>query len=45
MTELNQTWRNGSEASGAGSSREFLVQDPDGYLLRFSQSLGQRNTS
>ena len=23
-------------------SREFLVQDPDGYLLRFSQSLGHR---
>jgi hypothetical protein len=23
-------------------SREFLVQDPDGYLLRFSQALGLR---
>lgn len=22
--------------------REFLVQDPDGYLLRFSQELGER---
>ena len=22
--------------------REFLIQDPDGYLLRFSQDLGQR---
>ncbi|MBV8913318.1 MAG: VOC family protein, partial [Acetobacteraceae bacterium] len=22
--------------------RQFLVQDPDGYLLRFSQSLGER---
>jgi catechol 2,3-dioxygenase-like lactoylglutathione lyase family enzyme len=22
--------------------REFLVMDPDGYLLRFSQSLGER---
>ena len=22
--------------------REFLVLDPDGYLLRFAQSLGQR---
>ncbi|MDB5416566.1 MAG: glyoxalase/bleomycin resistance protein/dioxygenase [Rubritepida sp.] len=22
--------------------REFLVQDPDGYLLRFSESLGRR---
>ncbi len=24
------------------SSREFLVQDPDGYLLRFSEYLGTR---
>ncbi len=23
---------------------EFLVQDPDGYLLRFAQSLGERKT-
>jgi catechol 2,3-dioxygenase-like lactoylglutathione lyase family enzyme len=23
--------------------REFLVMDPDGYLLRFSQSIGTRN--
>jgi len=23
---------------------EFLVQDPDGYLLRFAQSLGERET-
>ncbi len=22
--------------------RQFLVQDPDGYLLRFAESLGQR---
>lgn len=25
--------------------REFLVQDPDGYLLRFSQFLGERTVS
>ncbi|MEY2844962.1 MAG: hypothetical protein RL076_508 [Chloroflexota bacterium] len=25
--------------------REFLVQDPDGYLLRFSQYLGQRTST
>ncbi|CAM5463932.1 hypothetical protein FALB51S_03159 [Frigidibacter albus] len=25
-----------------GGSREMLVQDPDGYLLRFAQSLGER---
>lgn len=25
-----------------GGHREFLVQDPDGYLLRFAESLGRR---
>jgi catechol 2,3-dioxygenase-like lactoylglutathione lyase family enzyme len=25
-------------------SREFLILDPDGYLLRFSQELGVKNT-
>ena len=29
----------GSEETGV---HQFLVQDPDGYLLRFSQSLGRR---
>ena len=24
-------------------NKEFLVQDPDGYLLRFSEDLGERN--
>ena len=24
-------------------SKEFLVMDPDGYLLRFSQDIGERN--
>ena len=24
-------------------NKEFLVQDPDGYLLRFSQDLGEKN--
>ena len=23
-------------------NKEFLVQDPDGYLLRFSEDLGER---
>lgn len=27
---------------GEGDFREFLVQDPDGYLLRFSQIIGYR---
>ncbi|CAA9210552.1 MAG: hypothetical protein AVDCRST_MAG08-90 [uncultured Acetobacteraceae bacterium] len=25
-----------------GGQREFLVQDPDGYLLRFAEDLGTR---
>ena len=32
-------YRAGAEEVGV---RQFLVQDPDGYLLRFSQSLGRR---
>ena len=30
-------------ATRESGSREFLVQDPDGYLVRLSQSLGQRD--
>tara|TARA_B100000676_G_scaffold303103_1_gene353126 strand:- start:330 stop:764 length:435 start_codon:yes stop_codon:yes gene_type:complete len=26
-----------------GGNRQFVVQDPDGYLLRFAQDLGTRN--
>ena len=33
-------YRTGDRESG---QREFLVQDPDGYLLRFAQSLGTRS--
>jgi len=29
-------------AAGVEGQREFLVQDPDGYLLRFTQYLGTR---
>jgi hypothetical protein len=32
-------YRTGDVLSG---SREFMVQDPDGYLLRFSEALGER---
>jgi catechol 2,3-dioxygenase-like lactoylglutathione lyase family enzyme len=32
-------YRTGSVESG---QRQFLVQDPDGYLLRFAEGLGQR---
>ena len=36
----NEVWfRAGGQESG---QREFLVQDPDGYLLRFAQDIGTR---
>ena len=38
--DLKETWRKvDQELIG---ETEFLVQDPDGYLLRFSQYLGSR---
>lgn len=38
--EVEDVWREtGGTTTG---SREFLVQDPDGYLLRFSEHLGER---
>lgn len=38
--KLEEVWyRAGTRESGV---RQFLVQDPDGYLIRFSQSLGLR---
>lgn len=38
--ELTETWYDiGDAVSGR---REFLIQDPDGYLLRFSEHLGDR---
>jgi catechol 2,3-dioxygenase-like lactoylglutathione lyase family enzyme len=41
--DIEESWREtGTMLSGA---REFLVQDPDGYLLRFSQDLGERAKS
>lgn len=39
----HEAWyRVGEEEEGL---RQFLVQDPDGYLLRFAESLGQRRLS
>ena len=39
--EVEDVWREtGGTVTG---SREFLVQDPDGYLLRFSQHLGEND--
>lgn len=39
--ELEEKWyrRNDIEVG----NRQFLVQDPDGYLLRFAQDLGERS--
>ena len=40
---LHDAWyRAGEEEVGC---RQFLVQDPDGYLLRFCESLGRRRLS
>lgn len=39
--ELKETWYPVSETVEEGQ-REFLVQDPDGYLMRFAQPLGSR---
>jgi catechol 2,3-dioxygenase-like lactoylglutathione lyase family enzyme len=37
---VEEAWyRTGDEFSG---NRQFLVQDPDGYLLRFFEDLGQQ---
>jgi catechol 2,3-dioxygenase-like lactoylglutathione lyase family enzyme len=40
MEAPNEAWyRTGDRLGG---QREFLVQDPDGYLLRFAEDLGTR---
>lgn len=39
--DLQDSWyKKGNMLSGC---RQILVQDPDGYLLRFSQNLGERS--
>ena len=39
--DLEENWyRQDDQLLG---NKEFLVQDPDGYLLRFSEDLGERN--
>jgi len=39
--ELEEKWyRCGDVYNG---SRQFLLQDPDGYLLRFAQDMGERD--
>lgn len=40
MVEMEENWyRKDNELLG---NKEFLVMDPDGYLLRFSQDLGKK---
>lgn len=39
--EASESWYRIGETEETGS-RELLVQDPDGYLVRFSQPLGRR---
>ncbi len=39
--DMEENWyREGNKLLG---NKEFLVQDPDGYLLRFCEDLGERN--
>jgi catechol 2,3-dioxygenase-like lactoylglutathione lyase family enzyme len=40
LMEVEERWyRKGNLELG---NRQFLIQDPDGYLLRFAEDLGQR---
>ena len=39
--DVNDNWYETVDGIFEGQ-REFLVQDPDGYLIRFAQSLGTR---
>ena len=39
-TDVKEHWRRGGNIEYG--EVEFLIQDPDGYLLRFSSSIGER---
>jgi catechol 2,3-dioxygenase-like lactoylglutathione lyase family enzyme len=41
---IKDNWYSVAELQQEGQ-REFLVQDPDGYLMRFAQYLGQRSAA
>lgn len=41
---LKECWRNVGVKGKVYGSKEFRVNDPDGYLLRFSQDLGEKST-
>jgi catechol 2,3-dioxygenase-like lactoylglutathione lyase family enzyme len=38
--EVEEKWYRTGDVEGG--NRQFLVQDPDGYLLRFAESMGTR---
>jgi len=40
---IKESWRNIGKKNKEHGSREILLNDPDGYLLRFSEDLGERN--
>ena len=40
FTDVEEKWYRKNQLEVG--NRQFLVQDPDGYLLRFAQDLGQR---
>lgn len=42
--DMKDTWYPVSNTQQEGQ-REFLVQDPDGYLMRFAQYLGRRGAA
>ena len=40
---IKENWRDVGEKGSRNGSKEILVNDPDGYLLRFNQHLGERS--
>lgn len=39
---IKESWRDTGVKGKRHGSKEILVHDPDGYLLRFSQNLGEK---
>lgn len=40
---IKESWRDVGAKGKRHGSKEILVNDPDGYLLRFNQDLGEKN--
>ncbi|MFA5770376.1 MAG: VOC family protein [Patescibacteria group bacterium] len=40
---IKESWRDTGVKGKRHGSQEILVNDPDGYLLRFSQNLGEKS--